>query len=273
MNNQHDKQVVLLSKKFTKIDANVIHYVLNVIAGGNVKLATETLQSLPQDQIDMLAAQFNQESLSTDQKEIIKDFKSITGVTTKTAEKYLRQNAWRIDEAMNAFFNAGGEEAGEIFEEQDELKKLFEKYQSCDNMPNSISFKGIKAFCIDLEIDIQEMPILVICWKLKAKTPYVITKTEFIDEFSDLECKSLSHIVEKIPQWKSEALSKFDDFYEFVYEFSTINGQNMLSTVAIKLWTTILREKWEHGKSWCLYLKHRQWCVLGISRLYSFTYS
>lgn len=71
-----------IAKKFPHIDINVIKYFLNTIAQGNVSLAEDTLSSMPQDQLDMLAEQFKEQStLNDDEKEAVKNFKSITGAT------------------------------------------------------------------------------------------------------------------------------------------------------------------------------------------------
>lgn len=72
-------QITKIQKKFPNVDVNVINYIFNTIAGGNVGLTIETISSLPKDQLDMLTEQFNVHALNPEQKETVKMFQAISG--------------------------------------------------------------------------------------------------------------------------------------------------------------------------------------------------
>jgi hypothetical protein len=71
---------------------------------------------------------------------------------------------------------------------------------------------------------------LIICWKLKAKGCYCISRDEFIEGFLSLHCFSIEEIQQKMNVWKVEKDLYFKEFFEFVFDFST--HESLLNKVA-----------------------------------------
>jgi DCN1-like protein 1/2 len=196
--------------------------------------------------------------LTSEQKEAIETFKMITGTSTKVAQKFLEQNAWKVDHAINSFYNSGG--IGEPTQSTEELEKMFKKYQEADGddeEENKMQFGGIIKFCEDLGIDPEsDVLILIIACLIGAKDTYTFTKQEFVDGMEDLGCFTLKQMKDQIQNWRKkifESDEKFKDFYKFVFTFST-SSKTLLPDVACALWKLILSGKYKHLDLWIKFL-------------------
>jgi hypothetical protein len=210
-----------LIQKFRNVDHIVIKYVLNNVAGGNLQLAQDTLAALPPDQQAALKEKIlkgGKTELTEQQKGLITEFVAIAASSKKSAQKYLENNAWKLEEALNMFFQSGAisePDDEEIVQEQSQvtteqpkeqpkqLDELFDVYRAADSTStetttaadaNHMQVNAIMAFAYvllffiftvenrkDIDVDTSKDPsVFIVAYMIGAKTAsYTFTRDEF----------------------------------------------------------------------------------------------
>jgi hypothetical protein len=147
----------------------------------------------------------------------------------QVCRKFLQQNLWNLDDSINSFFSSDGKYSlSDSSQGVEKLTKIFNHYAPKNS---KLEFKEIEKFFQDLKIEnLESIEILIICWKLKAKGCYCISRDEFIEGFLSLHCFSIEEIQKKMNVWKVEKDLYFKEFFEFVFDFST--HESLLNNVA-----------------------------------------
>eukprot|EP00953_Heterococcus_sp_UTEX-ZZ885_P032799 17111-Heterococcus_DN1.PRE.2 len=99
---------------------------------------------------------------------------------------------------------------------------LFKLYEDPEN-PGFIDENGIGKLGQDLGLDPQtDVAILVLVWKLGAKTPGTISKEEFVSGMGKLSCDSIETLKAQLASFDPGFMihSTFRDFYRWVFQFS-----------------------------------------------------
>eukprot|EP00126_Sphaerothecum_destruens_P002610 Sdes_comp16034_c0_seq3m5234 len=207
------------------------------------------------------------------QQDKILQFVSFTSAPENIAIHFLQTYNWKLETAVDAYYRSPdrltqgandyeptnqdskkksssmGKEKGS----QTDVKKieaLFEHYAEYENPSknsttlDAIQVLGIEKFCQDLQLDPSDLLILIIAWKMKAKTMCVFTREEFIKGFLSMGCDSIQKLQSKFISLKTEIFqeSSFRDLYMFSFHFGLEPGQKSLSLdVAIALWKILLK--------------------------------
>ncbi|XP_004078948.2 DCN1-like protein 1 [Oryzias latipes] len=200
----------------------------------------------------------NMNKLKSSQKDKVRQFVVFTQSSDKTALSYLTQNDWKLDVAIDKFFQnpelylsnlKGG------FDKK-KLEQLYNRYRDPHD-PNKIGIDGIQLFCDDLALDPASISVLLIAWKFRAATQCEFSKQEFMDGMTEQGCDSIDKLKAQLPKMEQELKDpgKFKDFYQFTFNFAKNPGQKGLDLdMAIAYWNLVLPGKFKFLDLWNQYL-------------------
>lgn len=140
---------------------------------------------------------------------------------------------------------------------QDELEKLYNKYKE-EEEETYIGGDGIMKFLQDIHIDVMDIVVLVMMWKLKTKQQYKIEKQEFIEGFRSFGVETLDQIQGILPKWREEIKDKksFKQFYYFVFQYSKpSNSKFVQPEIAIPTWKLLFSD-YSLIETWCQFIEN-----------------
>lgn len=89
--------------------------------------------------------------------------------------------------------------------------------------PTIATMEGISTLCEQLELDIEDIRILVLLWKMNAvEKPAQISREEWMSACSSLNITSIESIQKIMPSLDTGFLDRteFKDFYKFCFQFN-----------------------------------------------------
>jgi len=206
--------------------------------------------------------------LSREQKDRVKDFISFTGTSESVAIDALKKNEWKIEVAVDNYFNnpsAYPDNTPAVKVDAAKIEALFNKYK--DATTGNIEYTGITQLTKDIGVDSEDIVMMIIARHFKAKTPGEFTHTEFVEGLISLRCDTTEKLRDKLPSLRAELNEEdsFKDFYMFMYDYGRPPQQKSLSLdVAIELWQLVLTSRFRFINHWVEYLKANY--KLAISR-------
>eukprot|EP00754_Rhynchopus_humris_P001631 Rhum_TRINITY_DN10940_c0_g1::Rhum_TRINITY_DN10940_c0_g1_i1::g.41114::m.41114/K17822/DCUN1D1_2; DCN1-like protein 1/2 len=128
-----------------------------------------------------------------------------------------------------------------------------------DGARDEIQGSGLVRLCDLLSIKAFGDPaILVIAWLLNCRTPYTITRAEFVSGFDRLGCTSLSDVKSRLEGWCEAAWTDrhFPAFYSFVFVWSR-QERCLDRDSSVELWRLLLtgRRAWTLLDEWVAFLE------------------
>lgn len=201
---------------------------------------------------------FGRSRLTSGQKEAIKKFKDFASVNDKVAQEWLRKNEWDVRRAMDAYFGNTGGSLSSNGDNNAKLNTVFDHYKEvgvAEGAPteeDSIQGQGLLQFAADLDIDPEDLPMLVVLWKLGCQTRYEVSRQEFVEGMAMLGCGSVADLKQRKESMMQDlkSRSQFKDFYHFVFNYCKPPDQkSMENEVACALWPMLL-PKYKHMKLW-----------------------
>ncbi|GAM19850.1 hypothetical protein SAMD00019534_030250 [Acytostelium subglobosum LB1] len=202
------------------------------------------------------------DKLSFDEKSKVTAFVASTSVSESKAITELKDNRWRLDEAINSYFSKPANIPKEV--NVSSIETLFNKYTDEDDR-DKISGENLQRLCRDLKIE-SELLELAFSWKLRAKTLGEVTKTEFKNALICLRADShdkLRSEMSKLATVVGNAQS-FKEFYCYIFDYGMQPNQRVQSLdMAIGLWEVALTAKYKDLKHWCEFLRQKN---QGVSR-------
>ncbi|SCZ94288.1 BZ3500_MvSof-1268-A1-R1_Chr12-2g03801 [Microbotryum saponariae] len=209
----------------------------------------------------------------------VREFIDITGASPQEAARFLKTTSYRLDAALEAFFNdptamraaeqqrlSGGEGGTSIRN----LDKLWDKYRDVEK-PDEIHFEGTIRYCEDLGIAPEDIVMLAVAWLAKAPTMGHFSKKGWTDGWREAKCaatRSLANGARDV--WKKTDvgpipypcrrdtielqrsyidrlradLHKGDTFrkvYAFTFDYAKAEGQkSMQYEIAQELWKLLI---------------------------------
>eukprot|EP00123_Amoebidium_parasiticum_P019615 comp27883_c0_seq1/m.47181 comp27883_c0_seq1/g.47181 ORF comp27883_c0_seq1/g.47181 comp27883_c0_seq1/m.47181 type:complete len:252 (-) comp27883_c0_seq1:61-816(-) len=203
------------------------------------------------------------------QADKIKQFVSFTGTNDRVANRVLSKNDWRLDLAVDDFFqNQAAYLGGAVASEKTRINKsiiasMFQKYKDADD--ENITAEGVGSFCEDLGIDPEELPILVFAWKGNAATMGVFTEKEFTDACVNLGVDTLDGLKAKLKAAEAELSdeNKFRSLYQYTFGFGKDPSQKgLIVDMAIPLWQLLLKDRFVFLNQWLAFLKEHNTKVI-----------
>jgi len=177
-------------------------------------------------------------------------FVAITGASLKDAQTHLKKSNWRLDVAVDNFYNSpqptstflgGGSGSGSKPADVRKIEALFDGYKEGD----SIAIDGTLKLCKDLGVDPEDVVMLAVAYELKSPSVGEWTRTGWVDGWKKLDCDSVPRMKACVAQLAMKLANDTDYFrsvYNYTFDFAkTEAGQRSISTEnAIAFWGLLL---------------------------------
>lgn len=198
--------------------------------------------------------------LKSYQKDRAKEFMTLTQSGEKTAINCLNQNDWRLDSALDNYFQNPyqyQQENKHASIDKNRLESLYIKYKDRHN-GDKIGKEGVIRLLNDLELHPTSINVLLIAWKFKAAAQCEFTKSEFVVGMTELRCDSIEKLKSFLPRLEEEIkdTESYKKFYRFTFDYAKSDpGQKCLDLdIAVAYWNIVLKGRFHSLDLWCKYL-------------------
>ncbi|KAI5475721.1 hypothetical protein MNV49_001014 [Pseudohyphozyma bogoriensis] len=179
-----------------------------------------------------------------------REFVDITGASSNDALRFLKASSWRLEPALDAFYNDPSAcRAAELLQQQTNggavgknLEKLWERYQDPKN-PAESDFDGTTLYCEDLQIEPSDVVMLALAWLLKAPTMPRFSKKGFVEGWKPIGKDTVDLQRAYLSRLRSEMRDPetFRKIYNFTFDYMKTEGQKSLQLdIASELWNTLI---------------------------------
>ncbi|GAA5997032.1 hypothetical protein JCM5350_002712 [Sporobolomyces pararoseus] len=182
-----------------------------------------------------------------------REFIGITGTSTTEATKYLRACNWRLEAALDTFYNdprsvsssttSNSTNAANTTLMTKNLESLWKRYSDT----NEIGLEGTLEYCKDISVDPSELEMLGLSYFLSAPTMGKFSKPNWIKNWLTVQCDTLEKqkdFVEKRivkEQLKERDGEFFKKVYNFSFDYAKQEGQkSMPFEIAQELWNLLI---------------------------------
>lgn len=175
----------------------------------------------------------------------------------RLATQVLTSFSWRLEVALDAFFNDGVSEPPASNVDRASVSTFFEAYKA-DNA-DKIDVDGMQRFCEDLAVDPSDVVMLVLAWRLEASAMCEFQRAEFVNGMLRIGADSIASLKEKLPALRRELddAGSFRSLYAYAWDFarSTELGQKSLGLEsAVEMWQLLLDGRFAHLALWLEFL-------------------
>lgn len=197
--------------------------------------------------------------MKTTQKDKVRQFNAFTQSSEKTAILCLGAHDWKLDIAVDNYFQNPERYNIEPKPTLDKkkLEQLWLRYRD-PHEDDKMTVDGVMKFLEDLGLSPESISVLLIAWKFKAATQCEFTKDEFITGMTELGCDSVDKLKSKCPLLEQEIKDqlKFKDFYQFTFNYAKNPGQKGLDLeMAIAYWNIVLSGRFRFLTLWSQFLQ------------------
>ncbi|UZJ51562.1 hypothetical protein CBS101457_000882 [Exobasidium rhododendri] len=207
---------------------------------------------------------------------LIKQFRGITNATQNDASRILKQNGYRLEASVDAFYNddlaianankgASSSDKKAEKETKDRLGSIFDQYKDEDG--DEITMDGALRMFQDLDISPEDVVLLPLSFYLKSPSLGTFQKAQYIEGWKAIagseKVDSIQYQKKLLPRLREElkkdaavrdergAESKsglFHRVYEFTYTFAREEGQKSLSLdSALAFWDLLMPSSPTYG--------------------------
>ncbi|XP_068154963.1 DCN1-like protein 1 [Drosophila tropicalis] len=194
---------------------------------------------------------------SSQHRDKVKKFISLTQTGEQTAIFCLTQNEWKMDLASDNYFQNPEYYYREL--DRKRIEQLFLRYRDPNDL-QKISSQGVIRFLEDLELSPDSKLVLIIAWKFHAEVQCEFSRDEFVNGMCDLGIDSIEKLKSKLPVLEQELndAGKFKDFYHFTFNYAKDPGQKGIDLeMAIAYWCIVLRGRFKFLDIWCKFLEEK----------------
>ncbi|GAA6062937.1 hypothetical protein JCM10212_005950 [Sporobolomyces blumeae] len=174
-----------------------------------------------------------------------RDFVSVTGCSSAEATRYLKTSSWRLEPALDAYFNdprtssaAQPTSAAAV----KALETVWNEYCDADNR-EEIGLEGTLRYCEDLGVNPEQIEMLALAWFTKAPTMGRFAKKNWIDAWLAVQRESIERQREYIATLRNKLGDPdgFRDVYAFSFDYAKTEGQkSMPFEIAQELWNLLI---------------------------------
>lgn len=196
--------------------------------------------------------------LKSTQKDKIRQFMVFTQASEKTALHCLTVHDWKLDVAVDNYFQMPDRYCREPKPTLDRRKveQIFHKYRD-PHEEDKITADGMMRFLDDLSLNPESRTVLILAWKFNAATQCVFTKEEFVNGMIELGCDSMDKLKARCSTLEQDIRdpTRLKEFYQFAFNYAKNPGQKCLDLdMAIAYWNIVLHDKFKFLDLWSRYL-------------------
>lgn len=197
--------------------------------------------------------------LKSSQRDKVRQFIAFTQTVEKTAINCLGCHDWKLDVAVDNYFQNPDKYNTESRATVDRkrLEALWNRYKD-PHEDDKMTVDGVMKFLEDLNLNPESRTVLLIAWRFKAATQCEFTKDEFVSGMVELGCDTVDKLKMKCPSLEQEIRepSKFKDFYQFTFNYAKNPGQKGLDLdMAIAYWNIVLSGRFKFLHLWSQFLQ------------------
>ncbi|KAK2144270.1 hypothetical protein LSH36_772g01025 [Paralvinella palmiformis] len=196
--------------------------------------------------------------LKASQRDKVRQFITFTQAGEKTAITCLSHHDWKLDIAVDMFFQNPDryikEPKGSI--DRKKIEQLFNKYRDPQE-EDKITADGMLRFLNDLNLSPESRLVLILAWKFKAAVQCEFTREEFVNGMIDLGVDSIEKLKSRCASLEQEIRdpNRFKDFYQFTFNYAKNPGQKGLDLdMAVAYWKIVLHDRFRFLDLWCQFL-------------------
>lgn len=153
----------------------------------------------------------------------------------------------------------------------------FHEYTTDDE--DTLGPEGMEKFCEDIGVEPENIVMLVLAWKLEAKSMGFFTKAEWLKGMTDLQCDSVRKLQLRLDYLRTllDDPATFKNIYRFAFDFARDKDQRSMDIDTAKaMLALVLGKHWPLFGSFHQFLEQSkykvinkdQWCnILEFSRL------
>lgn len=179
--------------------------------------------------------------------EQVMQFVGLTGIDEKVATKALRRNSWRLELALDDFFQNRRMYLRDFKEtpsvDRSQVKAMVEKYKDKDG--DAIGPDGVQQLCDDLGVAPEDVQLLVLAWKGGALSMGVFSVDELTAALVSLGASNIDDLKTKLKAATALALSSEESFkslYHYTFDFGKEPTQKSMAVdYAVALWQLLLK--------------------------------
>lgn len=200
-----------------------------------------------------------------------REFTGVTGATVKEAQTLLARHGYKLDAALDAYFNDIEDDPMDAQPpaNRNKLAQLFDAYKEPD--ADAILVDGTLRLCQDLSVDPEDVVLLAVAYELKCPAVAEWTREGWITGWTNLRCDSVQAMKNILPQLRTKLGAEpqyFQQVYAATFDFAKSPGQRSLPLeTAESFWNLLL----PHGiRGGALRSATTTWTVTQLSSWYTF---
>ncbi|BGP03308.1 Scaffold-type E3 ligase [Rhodotorula toruloides] len=182
-------------------------------------------------------------SLSKTAKEgRVRDFSSITGASSADANRFLKASAWRLDAAIDAYYNQASAASTANPAVLRNLEALWAQYRDPAS-PEEIGMDGTTRYCEDLGVSLEDVVFLVLAEFTGAPSMGKFAKQTWIRAWQGVGCDTLERQKRHVADLRAQLSNPeaFRRIYIFAFDYAKEPGQKSLHfEIAQELWKLLV---------------------------------
>jgi len=179
-------------------------------------------------------------------RKTVKEFRNVTSTTEKVAKEFLSRHGYKLEVALEAFYDNSGNMATVSKKgNAANISKIFDKYEGDEK--DVLCEDKMAEFFTAVGVDIDGAGPMVVSWKLRAESFGEISRKEFVDGFSAVNCDTMPKMKDTVKRWLGVLSCKsdqFKQFYRWLFEYAkeTSERKTLDKDQAVELWVLALTE-------------------------------
>ncbi|XP_065341767.1 DCN1-like protein 4 isoform X1 [Cloeon dipterum] len=153
--------------------------------------------------------------------------------------------------------------APEVFNQKACLK-WFQEYSQNDD-PNIMGPDGVEKFCSDIKVKPEDIVMLVLAWKMKAKQMAYFTQEEWLQGMTEMSCDSIEKLRYKLDSLRNllKDSATFKSIYRYSFDFTKDKDQRSLEIETAKsMLRVLLADQWNLFPQFMKFLDESKYKVI-----------
>ncbi|KAL8595685.1 DCN1-like protein 1 [Nucella lapillus] len=197
--------------------------------------------------------------LKGSQRDKVRQFIAFTQTGEKTAINCLGAHDWKLDVAVDNYYQNPDRYNSEprLTVDRRKLEALWQRYRD-PHEEDKMTVDGVMKFLEDLQLNPESLTVLILAWRFKAATQCEFTKEEFVNGMIEMSCDSIDKLRVKCGSLEQDIVDpiRFKDFYQFTFNYAKNPGQKGLDLdMALAYWNIVLAGRFRFLDLWCKFLQ------------------
>ncbi|KAI1361590.1 DUF298-domain-containing protein [Xylaria arbuscula] len=195
-------------------------------------------------------------SQTSAQKAAVSNFVSITGASERTATKYLRNVSYKLNEAVDAFFQSNGGGSGATSgaaSRESQLNQLFDGLRNeKEDSKDTLGAESAMGYLQSLGVGLEDASLFLVVELIQAPSIGEISRAGFVNGWKeagvDVKMDAQAAYISQL----TSSLARDRDLFRRVYRYAFVAGKEgdkraLTLDMAILYWDTLFRKP---GPSW-----------------------